>query len=196
MSTMQETELSALSILPWATMFLNYSDAVVADIPADDTSLDWRPTDAAGNWYLSIREQAMHIADERHDLLASITGTDAKDKLFMKEYGGTGKPWEFKPATRDEIIASMLAGRAALEDLLSQPQEKLLETTPALEAKYKEVVAKLRAEGKEEEAARREALGPSRLVNNVLFLVAHEQSHRSVLQTMLRQRGHKVTRYA
>lgn len=199
MSVIEEhiaTELSGFQLLPWATIFLNYTDAIIGNLPEDDASLDWRPTDDAGTWHFSIREQAMHIVDERHDALSWITGEDAEGKMFLKEYGGTGKPWEFKPASREQIVESCKAGRQALNQLLSKPCPELLESTDKLRDEHQRVINKLREEGKDEEADIREARGPGRIINTILFIIAHEQSHRSVLQHMLRLRGHEVTRYA
>jgi hypothetical protein len=200
MSTLIEetvsAELSGLQLLPWAKIFLDYTDAVISSLPEDDTALDWRPTDAAGTWHFSLREQAMHIVDERHDALSWITGDDVKGQMFLQEYGGTGKPWEFRAATRDEIIASCKAGRLALNQLLSKPHIELLETSPKLTEEHQRVIDKLREDGKDDEADIREARGPGRIMNTVLFIVAHEQSHRSVLQHLLRLRGHEVVRYA
>lgn len=196
MSAVMTADTSALQVLTWATTFLNYTDAVIGDLPAADAALDWRPADNAGGYYFSIREQAMHIADERHDMLGWITGASREGKLFLTDYGGTGKPWAFKSGSKAEIVASLQAGRAAVDALLARPMSELLETTPGLTARFEKALADMRAAGKDEEAAKREAAGPSRVLNIVLFLIAHEQSHRSVLQTMLRQQGHNVTRYA
>jgi hypothetical protein len=199
MSTLIEetsvADLSGLQLLPWAKTFLDYTDAVVADIPEDDAALDWRPTDEAGSWYFSIREQAMHIADERHDALW-LKGEDPKDRLFMQEFGGPSKPWVFRNGSRAEIFESLKEGRRLLNELLSKPHNELLETTDRLRIKHRDHIAKLRDEGKDEQADLLEARGPARIINQVLFLIAHEQAHRAVLQTMLRQRGHSVTRYA
>jgi uncharacterized damage-inducible protein DinB len=187
---------SAAQLLPWAKIFLDYTDSIISNLPESDADLDWRPTDDKGGWYFSIREQAMHIVDERHDALGWITGEQDDEKLFLKEYGGTEKPWEFKPASREQIVESLQAGRAALDDLLSGPPESLLETTDSLRRQHNEYIAKLREGGKEDEAKKREERGPGRIINTVLFIIAHEQAHRAVLQTMLRQRGHDVARMA
>jgi hypothetical protein len=200
MSTLTEettsANLSGLQLLPWAKIMLDYTDAVIGSLPEDDAELDWRPSDAAATWYFSPREQAMHIVDERHDALSWITGDSTEGKMFLKEYGGTGKPWEFKPATREQILESCKAGRIALNQLLSKPHHELLETTDKLREEHQRVVAKLREDDKDEEADIREARGPGRIINTVLFIISHEQSHRSVLQHMLRLRGHEVVRYA
>lgn len=193
MSAMQG-ELSAGQVLPWAKVFLNYTDEVVASIPEDDAGLDWRLTDEKGGWYFSIREQAMHIADTRHSALGWITGDDPAGKEFCTEYGGTGKPWEFKQASRAEILASLKAGREAVDAWLARPLSEILETTPKLIAEHEKLIAQLKADGKD--TAEREARGPGRIVNVLFFIASHEQSHRSVLQTMLRQRGYEVARYA
>jgi len=188
-------DLSGLQLLPWAKIFLDYTDAIVNDIPEDEAALDWRPADDAGTWYFSIREQAMHIVDERHDVLW-LRGEDPKDRLFMQEFGGTAKPWDFKQGSRAEIIESLKEGRRLLNELLSKPHQELLGTTDRLRLKHRDQIEKLRDDGKDEQADLLEARGPARIINQVLFLIAHEQAHRAVLQTMLRQRGHTVTRMA
>ena len=188
-------DLSGFQLLPWAKTFLDYTDAVINSLPEDEDALDWRPTDAAGTWYFSIREQAMHIVDERHDAMW-LSGEDPQGHLFMQEYGGTQKPWEFRKGSRAEIIESLKAGRSLLNSWLSRPNQELLETTDRLREKHRTAVARLREEGKGDEADLLEVRGPSRIINSILFLIAHEQSHRSVLQHLLRQRGHEVTRYA
>jgi len=188
------TELTAGQILAWSKVFLDYTDAVVASLPEDDESLDWRPTDAQGGWYLSIREQAMHIADTRHDSLGEVTGTETEADDFCTVFGGLEKPWQFRKASRAEILARLKSGRDLVDAWLARPLSELLETTPSLIAQYEKVLTQLREAG--QDTAAREARGPNRIINVLFFLCAHEQSHRTVLQTMLRQRGHAVVRYA
>src|SRR5690349_8942200 len=98
------TELTAGQVLAWSKMFFDYTDAVVANLPEDDESLDWRPADANGGYYFSIREQAMHIADTRHDSLGEVTGTETDSGDLCTEFGGIEKPWQFKKASRAEIL--------------------------------------------------------------------------------------------
>src|SRR4051812_41597185 len=93
-------DLTGAELLTWAKTLLDYSDAIVNDIPEDEAALDWRPTDEAGGWYFSIREQAMHIADTRHSALGWVTGEKTDALEFCTEYGGTGKPWTFRNASR------------------------------------------------------------------------------------------------
>ncbi len=188
------TELTAGQILAWSKVFLDYTDAVVASIPEDDESLDWRPTDERGGWYFNIREQAMHIADTRHDSLGEVSGTETEADDFCTEFGGTEKPWQFRNASRDEILARLKSGRELMDAWLAKPLSEVLETTPSLIVQYEKVLAQLREAGQDTTA--REARGPNRIINVLFFISAHEQSHRTVLQAMLRQRGHEVVRYA
>jgi len=187
---------TALEVLPWAKWLMDYSDAVVNSLPENEAALDWRPTDDAGGWYLSIREQAMHIVDERLEVVSNITGQDFSGMMFLQDYGGTEKPWTFKPGTRAQIIESLKAGRAAADEMLSMPPAQLLESTDALRAKFSEWCEKLKEQGKDEELAKLQARGPGRIINMVMFLMGHEQSHRSVLQHLLRRQGHEVARLA
>jgi uncharacterized damage-inducible protein DinB len=187
-------ELTAAQLLSWAKTFLDYTDAIVNDLPEDDESLDWRQTDDSGGWYFSIREQAMHIADTRHDAIGWITGEDTDEHDFCTEYGGVEKPWQFRKASRDEIIARMKSGRELVDSWLNRPHGVLMETSDHLIKQHEESIESLRKVTKD--TSEREARGPSLVINVILFLVSHEQSHRALLQNMLRQRGHKVTRYA
>jgi hypothetical protein len=77
---------------------------------------------------------------------------------------------------------------------LAKPLVELLETSQNLVAEHEKILAQLREAGQDSSA--REARGPGRIINVLFFISAHEQSHRTVLQTMLRQRGHEVIRYA
>jgi hypothetical protein len=180
--------------MPWAKIFLDYTDAVLGDLPDDDAALDYRPTDPQGAYVFSVREQAMHIADERLEALSWITGDAPDPGKFLLEYGGTDKPWQWRNGTRAEIIERAQQGRAALDAWLAKPRGTLFEVTDHIRSEFEKHNAKLLEGGKD--ISERLARGPAPVLNILLFVVAHEQSHRTVLQHMLRMQGHSVTRYA
>jgi hypothetical protein len=164
------------------------------DLPEDEAALDYRPVDPSGAYVFSIREQAMHIADTRHDALGWITGVDTDSEDFCIEYGGPDKPWQWKHATRVEILARHSAGREAIDAWLRQPQSDMLAVTSHMQAEFDKTNAELTADGKD--ISERLARGPAPVINVLLFVLAHEQSHRTVLQYMLRMSGQKVARHA
>jgi hypothetical protein len=63
-----------------------------------------------------------------------------------------------------------------------------------MQAEFQKHNAKLQADG--QDISERLERGPGRLINVLFFIVAHETSHRTVLQHLLRMSGQKVTRYA
>jgi uncharacterized damage-inducible protein DinB len=184
--------LSGLQALPWAKQLLDYTDQVVGALTPD--LLGWRPGDGSQGWFFSAGELAMHIVDSRHDALLAIDGKDAEASWFIKEYGGAQKPWEFEAGTLEQIMERLRKGRAKFDGLLARPCESLMGTSPALIATYEEILAKLKAKG--EDATEREWRGPGRIMNTLMFYIAHEQSHRSVLQHYLRLAGADVPRLA
>jgi uncharacterized damage-inducible protein DinB len=181
-------------VIPWAKTFLQYTDDVINDLPEDDAALDYRQVDPAGGYVFSVREQAMHIADTRHSAIGWLTGNPEDDDDFCTDYGGTDKPWLWKSASRDEIIARNKAGREKVEAWMNKPADAMFEVTAKTQQSFDEANAKLTAEGKD--ISERLARGPAPVINTLLFIVAHELGHRAMLQHLLRMSGHKVTRYA
>lgn len=178
--------------MPWIKICLDYTDAVCSSLP--DNADELRPVDPTGGFMFSAKELALHLADERWSLYQMITGEDQSAQCYTLEYPGKDQPWRFKTASNNEIIASLEEGRSKIEQLLARPAGAWHESTPGLEQTHNERLAKLREEGKDTAAL--EAKGPSTLGNILLFLVAHEMGHRSVLQHMLRVHGVAVARFA
>jgi uncharacterized damage-inducible protein DinB len=86
------------------------------------------------------------------------------------------------------------SARDLLEPFFELPLEQLGRPTAASQKAYDERLAKLKAEGKD--TSDHEKKGPQTVADCLLFLVGHEQSHRGVLQAMLRLHSLEVTRYA
>lgn len=186
--------LTCYQLIPWAKTFLQYTDDVINALPEDEAALDYRQADPQGGYVMSIREQAMHITDTRHSALGWLTGAADDADKFCIEYGGPDKAWQWQTATRDEIIERNTAGRAKLDEWFSKPGTALFETSPQIIAKFAERSAQLEAEGKD--ISERLAAGPQRVINALFFIVAHETSHRTVLQHLLRMSGQSTVRYA
>jgi hypothetical protein len=184
--------LTGQELLPYAQLMLDYTDTLLGELPTDEAELDWRPADSAGGWYFSLREQALHIVDFRFIVLGWITGDSFMNKTYFTEHGGADEPWQFKPSTHENIVASGKAGRAELDAMLVRPVPELLAPSPALEEQFAAGLQRMRAQGDDTGAL--EARGPRRAIDLIVFLLAHEQGHRALLQFQLRQRGHRVTR--
>jgi hypothetical protein len=191
MSAVQPAQ-TVLEAVPWVKTLLDYTDKVVACIPENADTI--RPTDPNGGWVMSAFEQALHIVDERWELAGTLTGQDHRDRMFLQEYGGTAKPWRFKSATRAEVLDSLAGSRQLVDEVLGWPQSVLAEPTDGTRAAFQQRLAAMREQGKD--TAQAEAAGPSTLINLLLFLNAHEQGHRAVLQHMLRMHGVEVVRLA
>jgi uncharacterized damage-inducible protein DinB len=187
-----QAETTIYHALPWVKVFLDYTDAVVQGLPDDSAAI--RPVDPKDAFVFSAKEQAMHVADVRWDVLEWITGADHSQRRFAGDYPGKDKPWVFKEATRERILASLLDSRQQLDVLFSGPAAGLDASTPALIKAYEKRLDAMRTAGKD--TAEAQANGPSTLGNMLLFLTTHEAGHRAVLQHMLRLHGVEVTRLA
>lgn len=180
-------------LIPWAINLLDYTDKVCSAV--NDSNAGWRTTDSAGNWYFSLLEQVMHIADTRFAILKWIGGEAAPvHEDWCTHYGGTDEIWTFRAGSAEEVLASLGAARAQIDALLDETGTELLEVTPALQATFDSRVAQMKEAGQDTGAL--EARGAAPVVNQLLFMIAHEQSHRSVLQHHLRISGNEVPRLA
>jgi len=180
-------------VIPWIKVFLDYTDAVCQALP--DDGLEIRPTEPGGGFVFSALEQAMHIADERWEIMHRLTGDDNAHRLFAKGYPGKDAPWEFRQASREEVLRSLAEGREFLDSYLNEAASgSLVGSTLEQERAFDAKLTKAQAAGKD--TAELIARGPENLVNTLMFLVAHETGHRTVLQHMLRMNGIEVARMA
>lgn len=178
--------------LDWLNNFLFYTDQVVKSVGEDQ--FEERFTDPGGGYFFSAKELMMHIADSRWDVLSWINGKSEGAPEFQLEFGKHEKPWVFRDGvTKDEILKSMAGSRAEIEQVLARPETDALAVTEALRQSFEDRVGGMRAAGKDTTEV--EAKGPSNIANVLMFLAAHEQSHRGELQWLLRTRGADVFRY-
>jgi len=178
--------------LTWARTLMVYTDAVVASIPEE--ALEIRLTDPQGGYFFSARELMMHIADSRWNAAGWIDGEDVSDRQFRQEYGGTEQPWKFTAAGKDEIVSRLAEGRNSVEKLLARPAADLHFVSEHQREAHRQRIEARQAEGLDTESL--EAGGPPSLIDILLFVVAHEQSHRSELQWLMRACGFNVHRLA
>jgi len=178
--------------LSWANTLLGYTDEVVASIPED--ALDLRFTDPKGGYFFSARELMMHIADTRWNAAAWVEGEDVSARQFRQEYGGTQQPWKFTSAGKDEILARLAESRKYIEATLARPAADMHLITEHQRAAHEQRVKARRKQGLD--TASLEAGGPPSLIDLLLFLIAHEQSHRAELQWLMRANGKTVHRLA
>lgn len=178
--------------LDWLNNFLFYTDEVCKSVGEDQ--FDARFTDPGGGYFFSAKELMMHISDSRWDVISWIDGGDHKDRLFVREFGGHEKPWEFRPdVTKAQITESLAGGKAEIEKVLARPETDALTVTESLRESFEKRIAALKEKG--QDTAEIEAKGPSNIANVLMFLAAHEQSHRGELQWLMRTRGADVFRY-
>ncbi len=178
--------------LVWANHMLDYTDQVCEGLTEENFNL--RPTDPAGGYFFSVGEQAMHIVDSRWGMLSWMDGNDYSDREYSGAYPGKDKPWLFKEASTQEVIASLKEAREKINEIMAGDSAGLIETTVGTVSSYEESLKKAKDAGKDTKEL--EAEGPATLCNVLLFLCAHEQAHRGVLQTTLRMNGVDVSRVA
>lgn len=187
-----KAERTLAQIFTWKDRFLTYTDMVCSSVPEDVDA--FRPTDPKGGFVFSPLEQAAHIADTRWMFVEWMTGEDCKDRHFMREYGGTEKPWQFREITKDAVISSLKESREKVEEILLWPESKLAESTESLVKTHEAHRKQLQEAGKD--TSELDAAGPNVVANVVMFTMAHEQAHRAVLQHMLRMNNVDVPRLA
>ena len=193
MTSAAESIHSVGESLLWARQMLDYTDKVCAAVPAEAYSL--RAEDPSGAYMFSAGELIAHIADSRWSVVDWIEGSEqGKARAFSTKYGGTKEPWEFRAATPEEIISSLSDGRVALDEIFTRPLASLLETTPGLIKSHTKRLERMKTDGKD--TAEEEVRGPQIMLDPIIFLMAHEQSHRGTLQHMLRAAGVAVLRFA
>lgn len=176
--------------LSWARTMMDYTDQVIASIPED--ALDLRFTDPKGGYFFSARELMMHIADSRWNATVSVSGEDVSDRQFLREYGGLEKPWKFADGNKGEIVAWLAEGRASVEALLERPADQMHSVSEHQLETHNQRIKARKEQGLDSSSL--EASGPPCLADVLLFLVAHEQAHRSELQWLMRAHGKDVHR--
>lgn len=172
--------------------YMDYTDQVCRAVPAD--KLDWRPAGADGGYYFSLGESIQHISDTRRQFARQLAGSDSEEGMWNTTYTDAETPWEFRAGTLDELLASLDAGRAELEPWLELPFSDFTQPTPGTTAAYEARLAAKREAG--EDTALLERRGPATLASVLLFFSSHEQGHRGVLQTQLRQLGFTIQKMA
>ncbi len=172
--------------------YLDYTDLVCAAVPEDRQH--WRPEGADGGYYFSLAESVQHIADTRLQFARQLEGSDSEEGFWNTAYTDSTSPWEFRSGSLEEILASLKANREQLESWLNRPLAELTQPTAGARSAF-EAKLKARREAGEDTAAL-EQRGPATLAGVLFFLSAHEQGHRAVLQTQLRQLGFTIEKMA
>ena len=191
----QSSSKSIRDSIPWLVTFLSYTDDVCKAVT--EANRDWRMSDPQENWYLSLLEQVMHIADSRFDVLANIEDgleESATHQAWCTEFASIKAPWKFREAKVEDVLASLAQARTKIDAWLDQPAAELLAITDGSRKLFTKRIEDMKAGGKDTAAL--EKRGPTPVINMLLFLAAHEQSHRSLLQHHLRVSGNEVPRYA
>lgn len=181
-------------LLPWAKILLDYTDAVCNCVSVEHWNLRPKGEGEGEGYWFSLGELVMHLADSRREIIGNISGEIDREKLWCSKYGGTAAPWEWRSGSREEVLASLAAGRALVEAWFERPGSEIAAPTESSAKQWKERLERMKAAGKDTAAV--EAAGPQSVADCLTFLIGHEQSHRGVLQALLRLHGIEVTRYA
>ena len=182
-------ELTIAEHLPWVDITLDYTERLIGLTP--EAMFDYRPGNAAGDFFFTPAEIAMHLADERLEFARMLDGSHSREGFWTIaswETGGDGTPWQFRQYTDGaELLASLRETRARLKPWLGLPVSALQEPTDGTRSIYERQLGELRAKGVDISGMQRRG-APS--INRVLWsLVTHEAAHRSYLQTILRLQG-------
>lgn len=187
-----EQQLSIATAIGMLRNYMDYTDQVCAAVPPD--RLDWRPEGADGGYYFSLGESVQHIADTRLQFARQLDGSTSEEGMWNTGYSDSTSPWEFRAGSLEEILASLRGGRELLEPWISRPLAELIQPTAGTTRLFMERLKARREAG--EDTAVLEERGPSTLASVLFFLSAHEQGHRAVLQTQLRQLGYTIEKMA
>jgi uncharacterized damage-inducible protein DinB len=186
--TAMQPALSIGDALPWVRMTLDYTDRLAGSIP--ENLLDWRSPDPSGAFSFSLGEIAAHTADARRMFVATLTGEKDESAYWSS---GPKEPdyklWEFRSFTLPEVIESLAASRALVEEWLARPASGMLEATDGTRESWEKMKAKLTEDGQAEELVKAELRGPATVLRIMMALAVHEAGHRGSLQTLLRQHG-------
>ncbi|MEZ5337053.1 MAG: DinB family protein [bacterium] len=174
------------------TAMLDYTDKIAAVVTEE--LVDWRPGMPDGSYSFSVGEQLKHIADYRAYVAEMLSGEKAGYVRWAADYPGRDQPWQFREGSLTEILERLQFSRSLIQPWLEQGFSTLLMPTEGTTQSYTQQLSALREKG--ENTAALEAAGPGSLASAILFLVAHENGHRSVLQTLLRLAGAPVERLA
>ncbi|MCC7477276.1 DinB family protein [bacterium] len=192
MDTAAGQQLSIGAAIAMLRIYFDYTDQVCAAVPED--RMDWRPDGADGGYYFSLAESIQHIADTRLQFARQLEGSDSEEGSWNTGYTDSVSPWEFRRGSLAEIMQSLKSSRGMLEPWLERPLADLIQPTAGTRKLYEERLRARREAGEDTSAL--EARGPSTLASVLFFLSAHEQGHRAVLQTQLRQLGYTIEKMA
>ena len=156
--------------------------------------IDWRPDSPKGDYFFSIGEQLKHITDTRVYAVEMLSGEKIDYKRWAGDYPGRDEAWQFRDGSFEEIMERLEFSRQLVQPWIEMSFSAMLLPTEGTRRSYEEQLAGLKEKG--EDTAMLEAKGPGTLASTILFLVAHENGHRAVLQTMLRLAGADVERLA
>jgi len=171
--------------LPWIPMVLDMTERLTALIPEE--KLSWRLPDPSGRWAFSLGELALHCADSRRMFARQLAG-DASETGYWSDGPGEGGVWKFRDTPgREEILRSLRETRAELQLFLDRPAADMTAITDGARATFARALEQMKSKGQDSSAAERR--GPPNIVRILMAVVAHENGHRAVLQTMLRLQG-------
>jgi uncharacterized damage-inducible protein DinB len=185
MDTASQAQQTIGDQMPWYGMTMEYTGKICELIPQQ--LWHWRPEDPQGHFQASLGEIAMHCADERHGYAHALSGKTDRDVFFTLSPGKDGINKFREGVSKQDVLASLRAGRALLDSYAHLPADRLTEVTEGAKAAYKRQIASVKEQGID--TTRMEMRGAPGIFRVLMAVACHEAGHRGTLYTLLRLNG-------
>jgi hypothetical protein len=185
MDTASQAQQTIGDQMPWYVMTMDYTEKICRLIPRE--LWDWRPEDPQGHFQASLGEIAMHCADERHGHAQMLSGKTDGGVFFTLSPGKDGINKFREGVSKQDVLASLSAGRALLDSYAHLPADRLTDVTEGAKAAYERQIASVKEQGID--TTRMEMRGAPGIFRVLMAVACHEAGHRGTLYTLLRLNG-------
>ncbi|MCB1186611.1 hypothetical protein KDL29_05520 [bacterium] len=192
MTTHNTAEMRICDAIWSIGVMLDYTQKIAGFVTPE--LLDWRPEFPAGDFAFSLGEQLMHITDIRMWIVSQLGTEKHAYERWAGPYPGIDQPWTFRAGSHSEVMEALESSRQLVQPWIERPMGELSLPTAGTVAAWEKALAAMREKG--EDTSQLEAKGAGTLGSALFFLLAHENGHRTVTQTMLRMAGAPVERLA
>ena len=129
----------------------------------------------------------MHCADDRHDHAQMLSGESDSSVFFTLSPGKNGINTFREGVSKQDVLASLRAGRARLDRYARLPADRLTDVTEGAKAAYERQIASVKEQGID--TTRMEMRGAPGIFRVLMGVACHEAGHRGTLYTLLRLNG-------
>ena|ERR1700687_1640874 len=185
MDTASQAQQTIGDQMPWYGMTMDYTGKICELIPQQ--LWNWRPEDPQGHFQASLGEIAMHCADERHGHAQMLSGETDRSMFFTLSPGKDGISKFREDVSKQDVLASLRAGRALLDRYAHLPADRLTDVTEGAKAAYKRQIASVKEQGID--TIGMEMRGAPGIFRVLMGVACHEAGHRGTLYTLLRLNG-------